>query len=54
MHVTRVLIVSSSLAGMVFQRLSDVPVMPCRLSSSQMDTDQMLKLILTLLIAPPL
>ena len=54
MHVAQVFIVSSSLARMVLQRLSDVPVMPCRFPGSQMDTDQMLELILAFLIAPPL
>ena len=54
MHVTQVFIVGSSLARMVLQRLSDVPVMPCRLPGTQMDTYQMLKLVLALLIAPAL
>ena len=54
MHVTQVLIIGSSLARMVLQRLSDVPVMPRRFPGSQMDTDQMLQLVLAFLVAPPL
>lgn len=54
MHVPQVLVIGSSLAGVVLQRLPDVPVMPRRLPGPQVHTDQMLQLVLTLLIAPPL